>query len=137
MAKPSGRLCSFLAQRLSAYVFKKRDLYAVKNALIAAGVSSADADAAARDIVKTVFGVDSFDETDYDRCFALSHLPGDLLRVAYRFHGVFRVFVGSDAVGVFLCEDCTAYDDPAEGRPLPQLSDRLLHGGDRGGHQRA
>lgn len=38
---------------------------AVKNALIAAGVSSADADAAARDIVETVFGVDSFDETDY------------------------------------------------------------------------
>ena len=38
---------------------------AVKNALITAGVDSADADKAAKKIVETVFGVDSFDETDY------------------------------------------------------------------------
>ena len=38
---------------------------AVKNALIAAGVNSSDADQAAKDIVETVFGVDSFDETGY------------------------------------------------------------------------
>ncbi len=38
---------------------------AVKNALIAAGVNSSDAEQAAKDIVETVFGVDSFDETGY------------------------------------------------------------------------